>query len=361
MQRVLTLFFGITFSVCMSQSNTNWTMDWSYFRGNITLHNNDVLHLIKGHPEGIILSWNKTTHGEKQWHQHYNYPDYGISFSYQNLKNDVLGKNYAVYGHYNFYWLNRRLMLRIGQGLAVTTNAYDKIENPTNIAFGSTIMSSTFAMLNFKQENLIDKFGVQAGISFIHYSNANVKAPNTSINTLAFNLGINYKLDDETTYVYTSSEERFTQPIKFNVVFRSGVNESDVVGSGQYPFYVFSAYADKRLTYKSAIQFGADAFFSKFLEELIYYQSVAFPELNVDPDTDYKRVGVFAGHELFINRLSVVTQLGFYVYYPYDFEGRVYQRIGVKYYIGDKWFGALTLKAHAAQAEALELGIGIRL
>ena len=361
MQRAITLFFSLTFSVCISQSNTNWTIDWSYLRGNIALHNNDILHLIQGHPEGMILSWNKTTHGEKQWHQQYNYPDYGISFSYQNLKNDVLGNNYAIYGHYNFYWLNRRLMFRIGQGLGVTTNSYDKVENPTNIAFGSTVMSSTFAMLNFKQENLIDKFGLQAGISFIHYSNANVKAPNTSVNTLSFNLGINYKLDEETTYVYTVAEERFTQPIKFNIVFRSGINESDVVGSGQYPFYVFSAYADKRLSYKSAIQFGADAFFSKFLEELIYFQSVAFPEFNVDPETDYKRVGVFAGHELFINKLSVVTQLGYYVYYPFDFEGRFYQRIGVKYYIGDKWFGALTLKTHAAKAEALEMGIGIRL
>jgi len=49
------------------------------------------------------------------------------------------------------------------------------------------------------------------------------------------------------------------------------------------------------------------------------------------------------------------------VYYPYDFEGRSYVRIGLKRYFGDKWFGALTLKSHGFRAEAVELGIGIRL
>ncbi len=51
-------------------------------------------------------------------------------------------------------------------------------------------------MLNYKKERIIDKFGLQAGFSLIHYSNANVKAPNASVNTIAFNLGVTYNLDD---------------------------------------------------------------------------------------------------------------------------------------------------------------------
>ena len=37
-------------------------------------------------------------------------------------KNDILGNNYTLYAHYNFYFLKRNLMLRIGQGLAFKTN-----------------------------------------------------------------------------------------------------------------------------------------------------------------------------------------------------------------------------------------------
>jgi hypothetical protein len=341
---------------------TNAYVDVNYFRGNIALHNNSILHLIQGHPDGVIVSWNKKTFGYKEWEQLYNYPDYGMSFSYQRYDNKVLGENYGLYAHYNFYFLRRNLMLRIGQGLAYNTNPYDKYTNHKNTAFGSTILSSTYLMLNYKRERIIDKFGLQAGLSLIHYSNANVKAPNNSVNSIAFNVGVTYNIDEEDTpFAQVKPKVKFTEPIRFNFAFRSGVNESDVVGSGQFPFYIVSAYADKRVSKKSAIQLGVDGFFSKFLEELIYYKSIAFPEENIDPDTDYKRVGVFVGHELFINKMSVVTQFGYYVYYPFDFEGRTYQRIGLKRYFGDKLFAALTLKTHAAKAEAVELGIGIRL
>lgn len=353
------LLFGVfSFS---QEKTTNSYFDINYFKGNIALHNNDILHLIQGHPEGVILGWNKKTFGEHAWESRFNYPDYGVSFSYQNLKNEVLGNNYALYGHYNFYFFKRNLMFRIGQGIAFTTNPYHPEDNHKNIAFGSRFMSSTYVMLNYKKERLIHKFGLQAGLSLIHYSNANVKAPNTSINSLTFNVGVNYNFDDNTQEFIIHSKEKFTEPIKYNLVFRSGVNESDIVGSGQYAFYIFSAYADKRINHKSAFQLGADVFFSNFLKEFIYYNAVAFPTRNIDPDTDYKRVGIFAGHELFINKLSVVTQFGYYVYYPFDFEGRTYQRIGLKRYFNDKWFASLTLKSHAAKAEAVEVGIGLRL
>ena len=355
------LFILIGWMSLAQETNTNSYFDFNYFKGNIALHNNDILHLIKGHPEGIILSWNKKTFGENTWEQGYNYPDYGVSFTYQNLKNDVLGNNYALYGHYNFYFLKRNVMLRIAQGLAFTSNPYHREHNHKNIAFGSKFMSSTYIMLNYKKERIVDRFGLQAGLSLIHYSNANVKAPNTSVNSMTFNIGVNYNLDEETQEYISHIKEKYSEPIKYNFVFRSGINESDVLGSGQFPFYILSTYLDKRITHKSALQIGVDVFFSNFLKEYIYYRSVAYPNESVDSEADYKRVGIFAGHELFINKMSIVTQFGYYVYYPFDFEGRTYLRIGLKRYFGDKWFGAVTLKAHAAKAEAVELGVGIRL
>ena len=83
---------------------------------------------------------------------------------------------------------------------------------------------------------------------------------------------------------------------------------------------------------------------------MIRYQSIAFPENNVQTDDDFKRVGVFVGHELFINKMSVTAQLGYYVYYPFDFEGRMYNRVGLKRYFGDRLFAEVTLKSHGAKA-----------
>ena len=310
------------------------------------------------------MALSKRTHGTEAWQQGYNFPDTGISFVYQDMNSPTLGQHFGLYGHFNFYFLKRNLQLRVGQGIAYNTNPYDRVNNFRGNAYGSHLLSSTHLMLNYQKEHLLEHWGVKGGITLVHYSNANVKAPNTSTNTFAVNLGVVYSMDAAENIperIRLDTLSPYDKTPKINLAFRSGINESDVVGSGQFPFYIFSAYADKRLSRKSALQVGGDLFFSNFLKELIRFQAISFPENGVDPDEDYRRVGVFIGHELFINKLSIVTQLGYYVYYPFDFEGRTYNRIGLKRYINKKWFAALTLKSHAAKAEALELGIGIRL
>ena len=362
-QKVL-FFFFFTVMVGFSQDKEEkkYTLEASPFYGSVILHNPDISHLITEHPAGLILGYNRKTFGNEDWEQWYNYPDLGASFIYQDMVNPTLGKNLGLYAHFNFYFFKRNLQLRIGNGIVYTTNPYDKNTNFRNNAYGSRLLSSTYLMLNFHKEKIIKNLGFKAGISVIHYSNANVKAPNTSTNTLAFNAGLVYTLGegDEVAYI-RREKEKITEPIRYNVAFRTGVNESDVIDSGQYGFVILSGYADKRLGRKSAIQVGTDIFFSNFLKELIRFQSISFPENTIAADTDFKRVGIFIGHELFINKLSITSQLGYYVYYPFDFEGKVYNRMGLKRYFGDKWFGEISLKSHGAAAEAVEFGIGIRL
>ncbi len=361
-------FIAFLFSVAVlfaqdPEKSKKYVLDVSQFNGNILLHNTDISHLITEHPAGFIVGVSRKRYGEEAWEADYGYPDTGFTFTYQDMKNPVLGQNFGIHAHYNFYFFKRNVQLRIGQGIAYNTNPYDKNTNFRNNAYGSHLLSSTMVMLNYQKDNIIAGLGFKAGFSLLHYSNANFKAPNTSTNTAAINFGLTYDLNKDLSYEYwpKQTKEKIKEPIRYNLVLRGGLNESDVVNSGQYGFVIFSAYADKRLGRKSAFQLGTDVFFSNFLKELIRFQSISFPEMNVAPDTDFKRVGVFAGHELFINKLSVVTQLGYYIYYPFDFEGRVYNRIGLKRYFGDNVFGSVTLKSHAAAAEAVEFGIGVRL
>lgn len=340
-----------------------YVLDINQFHGSILLHNPDISHLIDRHPGGLILGLSKKRYGHRDWEADYGYPDTGLTLVYQDMNNPTLGEHFGLYAHYNFYFFKRNLQFRIGQGVAYNTNPYDKRTNFRNNAYGSHLLSTTLVMLNYHRENLIGGLGAKVGISLIHYSNANFQAPNTSTNTMALNLGLTYDLDGGITYPYLEKEprEKFSEPIKYNFALRAGANESDVVNSGKYGFWIFSAYADKRLGRKSSLQLGGDFYYSNFLKELIRFQATSFPELEVAPGTDHKRVGVFLGHELWINRMSVIAQLGYYLYYPFDFEGRMYNRIGLKRYFGDRLFGAVTLKSHGAKAEAVEFGIGIRL
>lgn len=364
MKHVSVVFAVLLFSFSSAQQNqnsSNYYYDASGFYGSIILHNPDISHLITKHPSGFILGYNRKTYGAEEWQQGYNYPDLGGSFIFHRSNNPTLGDNLGVYAHFNFYFLKRNVQLRIAQGISYATNPYDRETNFRNNAYGSRILSSTFLMLNYQKENIFEGLGFKAGISVLHYSNANVRAPNTSTNTLALNAGLTYTLKQDEPDFIVREKTKIAEPFKYNLAFRSGINESDVIGSGQFPFYIFSAYVDKRVGRKSALQLGADVFFSNFLKGLIEFQSVSFPENNVAADTDFKRVGVFIGHELFINKLSIETQLGYYVYYPFDFEGRVYNRFGLKRYFGNRFFGVISLKSHGAAAEAVEFGIGVRL
>jgi len=364
---VVFLVFSCLFGYAQEDEKLKpFSVEADYFYGSILEHNPDISHLITGHPDGFILSYNRKTYGLNPVEARYNYPDWGFTFAYQDMANQYLGENYGLYGHFNFYFLNRNIVMRIGQGIAYASNPYDEETNFINNAYGTRFLSSTFLKANYVREKIWNGIGVHAGFTIIHYSNANFRAPNNSTNTWAFNAGLSYQFNEENFPAFIPLEDKpsaaYAEKIKYNVALYFGWNESDVVRQGMFPFYVVSAFADKRINYKSTLQVGVDVFFSKFLEELIYYRSVAYPEDGLSGDEDYKRVGIFVGHELRFNKVAFVSQLGYYVYWPYEFENRVYNRLGLKrYFLDDKIFTSVTVKAHWAKAEGVEFGVGVRL
>lgn len=356
--------------VTLAQQNEvyPWSIDLDYFNGTILEHNPDISHLIRDQPTGIVLAWNRKTYGYNDWEARYNFPDWGVTFTYQDMQNPVLGHNYGFYGHFNFYFWNRTLRIGVAQGIAYNTNPYDPDTNFENNAYGTTFMSSSFLRANYVKENLFKGFGVHAGLGIIHYSNANLKSPNNSTNTLYFSAGMSYQLDADLAPEripiggWRNKSSKYEERIHYNFVFRTGINEADVNGLGQFPFYTFSVFADKRINYKSTFTAGADLFLSLFLIDLIRYRALAFPGDALTGDEDYRRVGVFIGHELRFNKIAFVSQLGYYVYWPYEFENRIYNRLGIKrYIIKDRIFASATVKAHWAKAEAVEFSVGFRL
>ena len=355
--------FLLIYSISFGQNSEEIiNIEANYFTGNIMTHSPDLGHLVSSHPESVLISLSKKTFGKEEWQTAYNYPDYGVFFLYQDFKNKYLGHNFAVGAHYNFYFLKRNLMFKIAQGVALASNPHDNLTNNKNGAFGSKILANTNFVLQYKKENLINNFGFQAGLIFTHFSNGRIKSPNSGINTYGLNLGINYNFEKNHQYVNDtiSSKITYREPIKYNFVFRTGVNESSIINSGQHAFYHIGFYADKRLNRKSALQFGTEIFFSNFYKDFIRYQAFAYTKLNLDPATDYKRVGVFIGHELFINKVSIEAQLGYYIYQPYKHDIPIYDRVGLKYYLKKNIFSGISVKTHGFLAEAIEFSLGYR-
>jgi len=356
-------FILLLSTVLFGQHKDTFSIETSVLRGNVLPHRDDVVNLVNGHPDGVMVSFLARTHGAREWEKVYDFPDYGGYFLFQDFKSQPLGVCYSVGGLYNFYFLNRHLQLRISQGLAVTTNPYDKETNSINKAFGTRLMDNTNLGVSYDNQKLLRPFGFHAGLMFTHYSNGRFKSPNSGINTYLLNVGLNYNFSDEKPVLNdtTMVKRNYREPLKYNFVFRTGVNESPIIRSGQYVFYHLGFYVDKRLGRKSAMQLGTDLFLTNSLKDYIRYYSIAYPAKNISPNTDYKRVGVFVGHELFINHISLEAQLGYYVYRKFKQDIPVYDRIGMKYYFSNRVYSEFSIKTHMFLAEAVECGVGVRL
>lgn len=354
------LFVGF-FIVSTAQNKNNSFITLDYFYGNIIEHSPELKPIIQSHPSGVLFAWNNKKVSNSDFNNFYNFPDFGVSFSYEDFKTNELGKTYAAYAHYNFYLTNRnsknQIKLTSAFGLGYSTNHFDKISNPKNWAIGSKFSAAAYLKLNYSREYLFDKLGLNAGFILFHYSNASFKAPNLGINTLALNLGVNYNFDEP---VIAPKREKINhpinQPIKYSTILRFGFNESLINGSGLYPFYTISLTAEKKLNYKSTLSTGTDIFLATFMKEYIDYEN----SINETPDNnpDWKRVGLFVGHELNMEKFSILTQVGYHVYAPKKYVSGVYERFGFRKKFNEHVFTDLSLKINLFRAEGLEFGLG---
>ena len=357
----ITYILFLLFSPLIAQTNSGYFSAENFY-GFAIEHDKKLAETIEGNPYGFILSYDKKHVEDENWVRSYNYPDNGFSFIYEDFNGEILGKVYSALRHHNFYLNDRNnsnhFLFKVGFGLGYVENPYEKVSNPNNHAIGSNLVISGILQLNYQKEFLKNKFGLKAGASLIHYSNASYKNPNLGINTIALNLGVNYNLDESPIFFSEKQETVIeTNPIEYNFLFRFGYNQSLIVESDLYPFYIFSFYGAKKINYKSTYTAGTDFYISKFLKYHIDYVNQIY---NRNSNADYKRVGIFVGHELYINHFSFISQIGYNVYYPYKYISRVYERFGFKHKLNSHLFTELTLKVNLFRAEALEFGIGYR-
>lgn len=254
-----------------------------------------------------------------------------------------------------------QLKLTSGFGLGYATSPFNKETNNKNWAIGSKVVASVYLKLAYERQYLIDNFGANAGFTMLHYSNGSFNVPNLGINTVAATVGVNYNFDNQILAPERILDDVAYEknPIKFGAAFRTGLNESLINGSGLYSFYTFTAFAEKKLSYTSTLSVGTDLFLSTFMKDYIEWNNIQ--QETPDETSDWKRVGVFVGYELNMEKFSVLGQVGYNVYYPYDYVSRVYERFGFRKHFGEHLFADLTLKINMFRAEALEFGIGYRL
>jgi len=362
---ILSLLWGKQLFAQEQISPGGLSLETIFHYGTIFKHSEKMDSLLIDEPTyELEVNLIRKTNGRAAWQQFHNYPTLGLAFYYVRFSNlKILGRAYALLPNINWAMIDKpsfTLNFRIGSGLAYLSNPFHVINNKDNIAIGSRINNiSSFAF--YVNWQLYDRFYLKAAASFTHFSNASYKLPNLGLNTPTLGIGLGYKIRQDHQKLNVDSMPDVDKKIHFNVRLSLGAKEYLLPGSPKYYIYISSLYLSKNLNHKNRLSLGTDIAYNSTVYAFIV-NGGAFQEKERIRSV---RISIFFGDEIVINKLSLLGQLGVYIYNPFLMVNSLYSRLGIQYNFLDtgkiKMHTGVYLKSHYARADYFHLGVGITL
>ena len=262
-------------------------------------------------------------------------------------KKDVLGSTIALYPTWRYTFLERNTIginLRFGTGLAWFTKPYNKFDNPENLLVGSHLTNATEIGLNL-WFRFLPQWKIEAGSSFLHFSNGHTAIPNYGLNDVTARIGVLYEpgtLTGKTTRHRSvpTMDAGWKKSIGVSLGRHELAHSTYPTDGPSYNVYKLSGYMFQRLTPINEVHFGVS---------VTYYESYyTFIHLT-DYYSHFQRImasvlTLHVGHEFLINRFGFDTDLGikvldpFYRSYFLEHDSSLWYkaifapRVGVKFY-----------------------------
>ena len=313
-----------------------------------------------------------SSYGKKKWQQVHNYPDFGIGYyqcRFVPLENPV-GQPRAIYAYYNQILLSSgrfSLNYDLSTGLAFHFEEYDPVENRSQFAIGSEYnMHFSFGVEG--RINLTESVILGVGANNTHFSNGRIRTPQRGMNLVSLNSSINILFIDPVSRKRSGYSKKSVLPQnivhdltgfiprwEYYIIANAAVATPEHKYSDRelvYSIFTTSLIAGRHYSYKGKIIAGIDFFYDESLSERY---DIPVDEISWENKTYY---GLVAGHELMINRVTLVTQMGI----PLDnrnVSGKWYGRFGVRIDLIRNLFIRGTLKVPDSwKADFIEWGIG---
>ena len=124
-----------------------------------------------------------------------------------------------------------------------------------------------------------------------------------------------------------------------------------------YKVYAIGGDATWATGRKRRLGFGFDIFYDES-NKVIHNRDTT--NQFSDNDVEFVRPGIHISHDLVIDRLSVVTQMGVYLYSKYKGDGMIYHRVAMRYLLYRGLFFNFSIKSHWANADNIEWGFGYK-
>ena len=378
---LIALLFLLT-KTCFAQNEQNSIAITPVLGLDISSPDNNKL---KGSYYGAEFTYQLTmANNNTTWVHLLHVQDIGLSFSYFNLQNislaakpgsqGFLGSNFGLISSVDMAFLKAGEMTFLfspGFGFLYATQTYYTTYNP--IA-GSHLNLAVQA--GVKAETPINKSAkIQAGLFFFHYSNAAFKLPNDGLNSINASVGIVEAIHSGGP---VRQKETFRINDKHSFEFALGLGRRGLVQAGRYinpqsgkPIALTDTAAQRSATsnlYLLGLYAGYNYRLSGLISlklgtDLVYYfRPFSYNDFyNTYQETgssfDNLSVGLSLGTDIWLGRLAVTANYGYYLHYASADSIHGYWIMGGKYYV-NHWM-ALNAKIYIHQFEAHYANFGL--
>lgn len=367
MIRVLLLIFIITSTIDISAQKTKREHFFVQTRG---FYGKPIAYSDSLSPEQLNsnliagdIRFGVQANGERSLDQHLGFQQYGIGISHSYLNNDILGNPWAVYTFITIPLLVKNNFTLYGDasfGLGFGFNEYDSITNPHNDIIGSD-KNAYFTIGAKAAYRLNDRFTIDAGAEFQHFSNGTLKTPNKGLNMYSGHLGLTYFFSSKKGKPFVAAQKivkDVSKIEKFNemtFVYSIG-GKSTLTNTGLPPEYLMSSFAvDFYRRYHHIAKYGAGI---DYIFDGTYVTDYTEPQ-SLDK---YSFIAIHASHELYFSKFAFISHLGTYLWKGTEGKGMIWARVGLRYYITEYFIANLTLKTeNGFKADFIEMGLGYRL
>lgn len=327
--------------------------------GFIARHHPEMNVLTDSHFPVFELTLSKQTFGDKIWEQIYNYPEIGISYWQSSFASSkIMGSAYALYPFIRFPLLRTNrfsLNLRFGVGLGYFSNKFDRFENYKNLAIGSHFN----AIINFMFEasyELSKRLLISSGVSLTHFSTGAITVPNYGINIPAVNLGLSYNLSRNKNSNIKRDLPEADRSWEYLIITSFGIKQIDAIEKKKYLVYNVSGDILKPLSIRCKLGGGLDLFYDNSKVDALEEQDISDDKFRSNFGS-----GAHLTYEQTISRLSILIELGTYIYSRHNIDGNIYEKLLINYLLTSRLLASVSLKAHFGKADYITWGVGYKL
>ena len=380
MKRITYLLFISVFSLYSTKAFADndakkstvhgWQIGGMYHRGEIQNHSSYITPIIERPSVGGEFFISKQTYGAHRWNAFYNYPEYGICYTFLDVGSPTyVGNTHCLFPYLKFHLFNNHnrmnIHLRTGIGLGYAEKIYQ--EKRINEWWNFAVSTHFNAVLSGQLQascKISNSWTFLAGGGITHFSNGAYKIPNMGMNVLDLFTGISHSFGKENRFIV--SENKINKKNKnwdCSIFFMAGAKErytSTLSIDHEHTKY-FAGDLNIELTKRHLqyTRFGLSLDATHDASE--YDDEVVFQSLSTSDKLRATKVGVSGGYVCLFGNLSLDLYFGTYLHDESGRGEKIYQRTSLRYPLSDRVKMSISLRNHKGRADFIGLGFGVRL